>query len=117
MKLRTTSELTETALTMLAYRNVKAWRQNNLTRPGRTFVGLRGVSDILGHNKSTGVIVACEVKGPGDVVSKDQDAFLLDVHNSGGIALIAHNDKNGCFLLEPYVEYKAKKVIGKLLNP
>lgn len=46
-----------------------------------------GVSDVIGFTKQ-GVFVAVEVKGKGDVISFEQNAFLKDVANKGGIAFL-----------------------------
>lgn len=94
----TTSEITEEAKKQLALRNVKCWRNNNIRVPGRTFIGERGSSDLLGLNKATGIFVACEVKKIGDTLSDKQIEFLADVQNAGGFALVAtQNTETGLF--------------------
>jgi hypothetical protein len=97
-----TSKLTKLALEELDRRNIEAWRQNNLRVPGRTFYGRRGVSDLLGFNRSTGIMVLCEVKNEGDKLSQDQVDLLNIAFKAGAITLIATVDKKGDFLLVHY---------------
>lgn len=69
--------------------NIEAWRQNNLAVRGRKFIGKPGLSDCLGFHRLTGKIALCEIKTIGDVFSKDQIKLLTQVHEAGGVALIA----------------------------
>lgn len=89
---------------MLTYRGCEVWPQNNarVTR-GRTFVGRKGVPDIIGWSR-TSVFVGCEVKTISDKLSEDQKTFLLSLEQSGGIALIAH-EVHSQVVLTPYGEY------------
>lgn len=98
----TTAEITKQALIELDRRNIEAWRQNNLRVPGRTFTGRKGVPDVLGFNRSTGVLVMCEVKNKGDKLSQDQTDLLNVGFKAGCITLIATVDKEGRFLLTDY---------------
>ena len=67
----------------------EAWRNNNLAVKGRTFIGKRGVPDIIGFRKYDAVWLAIEVKDGNDKLSLDQYKFLNTIHNSGGFACVA----------------------------
>jgi Holliday junction resolvase len=97
-----TADITKHALMELDLRNVECWRQNNIRVPGRTFHGKKGLPDILGFNRSTGLFVMCEVKNRGDKLSQDQ-IDLLDIgFKAGVVTLIATVDKQDRFQLIPY---------------
>jgi hypothetical protein len=51
-----------------------------------------GISDILGFNRKTGLFMACEVKSGKDELSDDQEQFLEEVKQAGGIALVVRNN-------------------------
>jgi len=51
-------------------------------------MGLNGVSDIIGCHE--GRFFAIEVKVPGRKPTPDQEAFLKDVEQAGGIAIVAY---------------------------
>jgi hypothetical protein len=98
----TTGQITKLALEELDRRNVEAWRQNNIRVPGRAFHGRRGVTDVIGFNRSTGVMVLCETKNTGDKLSQDQIELLNIAWKAGAITLIATVDKQGNFKLIDY---------------
>jgi hypothetical protein len=58
------------------------WRQNNLRVPGRKFIGMKGMPDIIGHSQD-GRAVYCEVKTEGDRLSQDQIDFMDAAHKAG----------------------------------
>jgi hypothetical protein len=99
----TTAQITKAALKELDLRGVEAWRQNNLPVRGRTFVGRRGVPDILGFVRTTGLFVLCETKNLGDTMSDDQIKLFNEAYEAGCICLIATLDKNKRFTI---IEYK-----------
>lgn len=85
--------LTKQVLRVLWLKGFNCWRQNNgavydpvkkVFRAGNT---MKGVSDILGYNRNTGVILAVEIKAGYDKLSVHQTAFLEAVRNAGGIGL------------------------------
>lgn len=96
-------DLVRACLDWLALRRIKAWRSNNTgvydpaKKVYRTFQGLRGVSDILGIVPQTvpiagervtfGNFLAIEVKRQGEVLRPDQEQFLEEIRQRGGIAL------------------------------
>lgn len=93
IKALTASEITTIAMNILNYEyNAEVWRQNNLTVKGRKFTGRKGVADIIGFLRNNGVMVQCEVKTLTDSLSQDQIELLTQLHNSGGIALVAYQD-------------------------
>ncbi len=97
------TDLVRAVLDWLALRRIKAWRTNNtgifdpIKKVYRTFQGLRGVADILGIVPQTvdlqgervtfGNFLAIEVKRPGEPLREDQEAFLQEIRDRGGIAL------------------------------
>lgn len=66
----------------------KAWRSNQIPVKGRTFVGLKGVSDIIGCYK--GLFLAVEAKTIDGKLRPEQEQFLNDIRLLGGIAIEAH---------------------------
>jgi hypothetical protein len=98
----TTNEITKRALKELDLRNVEAWRQNNIPVRGRTFIGKKGLPDILGYHRKTALLVACEVKGDGDYLKPAQIEFLDAVYHAGAIALVATLDEKKQFILKAY---------------
>ena len=49
--------ITKFALMKLESMGCYVWRNNNLSIPGRKFIGERGVADIIGFHKSSGKAV------------------------------------------------------------
>jgi hypothetical protein len=98
----TTSEITKRALKELDLRGVEAWRNNNLAVRGRTFVGRKGVPDIIGFNRNTGVFVLCEVKNLGDTMKEDQIKLFNEAYRAGCITIIATLDEKKQFILKAY---------------
>jgi hypothetical protein len=99
----TTNEITKAALKELDLRGVEAWRQNNIAVRGRTFIGRKGVPDLLGFVRNTGLLVCTEIKGPSDYLKPAQIEFLNMVKKAGAIALIATLDEKGKFILREYL--------------
>lgn len=91
--------ITKMAIVKLENRNCIVWRQNQIPVRGRKFIGKKGQSDIMGFQKCTGLIVACEVKKIGDTLRDDQIEFLTSVKAAGGIAIIAIDNSNYGVLL------------------
>lgn len=101
MKELTASQITATAIKILESRFCFVWRQNNLAVRGRTFTGLKGVPDIIGYQKHTGVSVFCEVKTKTDKMSEHQIDFMTKAKTSGCHCLIA-TDENGQVILKEW---------------
>lgn len=88
MAYQTASELTKMMLEYLRDNGNDVWRNNNLAVRGRTFIGRKGVPDIIGYSKKYGTFVACEVKAIGDKISSEQLMFLNELAYAGGIAML-----------------------------
>ncbi len=96
-------DLVRACLDWLGLKRIKAWRSNNTgvydpaRKVYRTFQGLRGVSDILGIFPQTvqidgqpvtfGNFLAIEVKRPGEQLRPEQEQFLEEIRQRGGIGL------------------------------
>jgi hypothetical protein len=85
-------EVLKAVLEFLQWKGIFCWRQNQgaipLPQGGfRRFVGLKGVSDILGIVGS-GRFLAIEVKGPKGRLRPDQEEFLSRVASLGGVAIV-----------------------------
>jgi hypothetical protein len=102
----TESDIVAACLQYLQLRGLFAWRQNQGAIPlpnggFRRFVGLKGVSDILGILPQDvtvdgqvvrfGNFLAVEVKKPGEKPRREQREFLETVKQLGGIALVVHS--------------------------
>lgn len=94
MREYTAGEITKHVLEVLELRGIDCWRSNNLAVRGRKFIGRKGVCDVIGFHKRTGVFVGCEIKKTGDTLKPDQIVFLMALKASGGIALIAKQEKS-----------------------
>jgi len=101
----TAGEITSSALTELSLRGWECWRQNQIRVPGRNFVGRLGLTDILGFNRRTGIILLCEVKTINDELSDDQITLLCQVKTAGGMALVATDDGKGGIKIIDYQEF------------
>ncbi len=95
-------QIAEGAMQILKERNCEVWRQNNLSVKGRKFIGKKGIADISGYVKGTGIRVECEVKADGDTLSDDQMDFLFDFKGSGGWAFVARQNELGYVELYEY---------------
>lgn len=104
MKELTASHITTTALKILETRFCFVWRQNNLAVRGRTFTGLKGVPDIIGFQRFTGVAVYCEIKTVNDKMSQHQIDFMNKAKTSGCHCLVA-TDVNGEVILKEWPNY------------
>lgn len=93
------------AIEMLTYRGWECWRQNQLRVRGRNFVGKLGLSDVIGFNKSNGIMLMCEVKTTNDQLSDDQIILLCQLKVAGGMAVVATDDGNGGILILDYQDY------------
>lgn len=55
---------------------------------------IKGASDLIGWQKSTGRFVAIEVKAVGGRPSAEQKNFIDAVNNAGGIGFFAYSEKD-----------------------
>ena len=114
------TDIVRACLDWLALHRIKAWRMNNtgvfdpVKKVHRSFRGLRGVSDILGilpqrvrladgSAETFGNFLAIEVKKPGEKPRADQEAFLQDIRDQGGIALCVHSLRELEEQLQPFL--------------
>lgn len=94
------------ALKELTLKGHTVWRNNNIAVKGRTFIGRRGVPDLIGYDKS-GKWVVAEVKTLNDKLRPEQIEFLTEIKERGGTSLLAVQNKNGHVEL---VEFQIKEV-------
>lgn len=93
----TANALTQHALRILDLRGYEAWRQpahglyDPTKRVYRANSVKKGISDILGYHRKTGLIIAVEIKIGKDKLSKEQELFLAGVVRSGGIGVVLRN--------------------------
>ncbi len=115
-------DLVRACLEWLALKRIKAWRSNNtgvfdpVKKVYRTFQGLRGVSDILGivprtveldgERMTFGLFLALEVKRPGETLRAEQEQFLEEVRQRGGIGLCIRSLTELEQQLEPFLEVR-----------
>ena len=92
------NSLTIAIVTYLNLNGYKVWRQNtvgiyNVKRQAymKNPNNMKGVSDIIGFNKTTGVFIAVEVKVGRDKLSQDQIYFKEDVLKAGGVYVEARS--------------------------
>lgn len=91
------NDLTSAIITYLSLHGWMVWRQNNVAvydkqiGQYRAFTGMRGLPDIIGFNKKTGVFIAVEVKAGDDQLSPDQINFLHALNKSGGLGIVARS--------------------------
>ena len=113
------SDVLSACLQYLTLRGVFAWRQNQGAIPlkgggYRRFVGLRGVSDILGilpqrvqvvgeGELQFGNLLAVEVKRMGEKPRPEQAAFLARVNERGGVGICVHDLRELEMQLQPYL--------------
>ena len=66
------------------------WRQNNLAVKGRTFIGMKGIPDIIVIYPPDGRFIGIECKKKGNKQTSDQEIFQLRLESSGGIYILAY---------------------------
>ena len=104
MKITNANQLAAYAVKVFQQAGWVAWRQNNVAvcdkGQFRRFVGLKGVSDVIGFHAETGRFLACEIKVGRDRLSPDQEQFLQSVNRAGGLGLVVRHADD----LKPYLE-------------
>lgn len=98
MKDLTAGQITTWALAEMERKNCFVWRNNNLSVPGRKFIGMKGVPDIVGFVKNKGTAAYCEVKTANDKFSEYQINFLNRAKMAGCLCYVATDD-NGVLKL------------------
>ncbi|GAC1385838.1 MAG: hypothetical protein NVSMB45_15030 [Ginsengibacter sp.] len=84
----TANELTQYTLKVLKMSGFEVWRNNAIPVRGRTFIGRKGVSDIIGFCKQTGKFIGVEIKVGKDTLKPEQTDFLTTLAISRGHAFI-----------------------------
>ncbi len=90
----TASQITAYVLEVLPLYGFDVWRQNNHATKGRSFIGRKGLPDVIGFHRKTGLFVAVEVKAGKDNLSPEQVEFLASLNRSGGLGVVATDRKN-----------------------
>lgn len=96
----TAGNITKIAMMEMEMKGYFVWRHNNLAVPGRKFAGLKGVPDIIGFDKKTGLSVFCEVKTKNDKISEYQANFMSRAKKAGCMVFIATDDAGRFKLFE-----------------
>lgn len=104
----TASELTKFMLDYLKERGHEVWRNNNLAVKGRTFIGKKGVPDIIGYDKKHGQFTVCEIKKLGDRISPDQLSFLHNLGMCGGLSMLCSQISDESIKLEIFKDGENK---------
>ena len=100
MAYMTASDLTKMMIDYLKGRGKDVWRNNNLAVKGRSFIGRKGVPDVIGYSKKYGQFIACEVKAIGDRVSPEQMSFLVNLAMANGIAMICQQIRDESIIVK-----------------
>jgi hypothetical protein len=115
------SDVLSSCLRWLTYKGVWCWRQNQgaIPLPGggfRKFVGMKGVSDILGILPQKvevvgepgpitfGNLLAVETKRRGEKLRPDQAEFLATVNKLGGVGVCVHSVDELEAALAPFLD-------------
>jgi len=80
------------------------WRQNNLRVPGRKFIGMKGMPDIIGHSQD-GRAVYCEVKTENDRLSQEQIEFM-DAAQKAGCQVWVSKGFRGLSAFQSWADYR-----------
>jgi len=79
------SDLTKKILKYLAEQGHFAWKNWS------GMMSRKGIADILGCQKNTGIFFALEVKLPGKEATDDQKDFLFEAASAGAITGVVHS--------------------------
>ena len=110
-KITNANELTAYAVKVFKRQGYFCWRENTAgiwdekrqayrKNPG----SLTGKSDVIGFHRVTGRFLAVEIKVGADRLSAEQESFLLEVRNAGGLALVVKHGND----LAPYLINETK---------
>jgi len=108
MAYHSASDLTKMMLEYLKDNGNDVWRNNNLAVRGRSFIGRKGVPDIIGYSKKYGTFVACEVKAIGDKISSEQLMFLNELAYAGGIAMLCKQIRDERIIINIFQDGESK---------
>ena len=95
MKITNANQLATYAVKVFTRAGYVCWRQNNVAvcdkGQFRRFVGLRGVSDVIGFHATKGRFLAVEIKVGRDRLSPEQEQFLNAVTRAGGVGVVVRH--------------------------
>jgi len=89
-----TNQTTQAIIDFLNSHNFVAWRNNTTgiwdpqKQIFRKSKAKKGISDIIGYQKRTGIIIAIEIKTGSDKLSFEQYQFLKEIRQNNGFALV-----------------------------
>jgi hypothetical protein len=92
IKQPTANELTKHTIKVLDTCGFEVWRQNNggvfdpTKKVFRRNSATKGIPDVIGYHRKTGVFVCAEIKAGKDRLSEEQKLFLSNVIKAGGNA-------------------------------
>jgi len=111
VKITSTNELTAYAVKVFRLAGFFCWRENTAgiwdekaQAYRKTPGSMTGKSDVIGFHRATGQFLACEIKVGKDRLSGPQEAFLMEVRNAGGLAVVVRHGDD----LKPYLTTKDK---------
>jgi hypothetical protein len=110
MTYKTASDLTKMMIDYLDSLGYEVWRNNNLAVKGRSFIGKKGVPDIIGYHKNYGQFIACEIKAIGDRLSVHQIEFLTHLGMCGGTSLVCQQVSDGTINLTIFLDNGESKI-------
>lgn len=110
MTYKTASDLTKMMIDYLDSLGYEVWRNNNLAVKGRSFIGKKGVPDIIGYHKNYGQFIACEIKAIGDRLSVHQMEFLTSLGMSNGTSLVCQQVSDGTINLTIFLDNGESKI-------
>lgn len=94
------------AIKTLTSRGCEVWAQNNVRAvKGRKFVGRKGVPDIIGFHRKSGLFVGCEVKAGTDRLSPDQTELMTALAIAGAIVVVAFENEIGNIEIRDFRDY------------
>jgi hypothetical protein len=108
IKKENTNALTREAIRVFTICGFQCWRQNNggvydpTKKVFRANSSTPGISDIIGYNRKTGVILACEIKTGADKLNPYQVRFLDQIKAAGGYAYVVHTISDLTTILKDY---------------
>lgn len=110
MTYKTSSDLTKMMLEYLDNLGYEVWRNNNLAVKGRSFIGKKGLPDIIGYHKNYGQFIACEIKAIGDRLSVSQISFLTHLGMCGGTSVVCQQISDGTINLTIFLDNGESKI-------
>ena len=110
MTYKTASDLTKMMLEYLDSLGYEVWRNNNLAVKGRSFIGKKGLPDIIGYHKNYGQFIACEIKAIGDRLSVSQIEFLTHLGMCGGTSVVCQQVSDGTINLTIFTDNGESKI-------